>query len=251
LAAIAASASDWSPCFWKYCWAIRPKTPANLEILLGDPAEDPGEAAFDLAFLLQVGGLEQHPADLRPRDAGHLFHADHQDEAGFFRLDGLQPLVDRRRARGAGVLDVGRRLEAQAIVELQHQGSGKALRRKALVEGAEQDLVDLPGADPGVVQRLGRHLADEGFRVLAFVLAEGRVAPADDAGGHVGLSILVGVRDNSNPTARGTDGICCDAALARRIRGRLRDGAKHGPKRDVPLSGVDPSSDRCPRDGRS
>src|SRR3546814_11709687 len=37
----------------------------TLEILLGDTTEDAGEAAFGIAFLLQVARLQQVGADLR------------------------------------------------------------------------------------------------------------------------------------------------------------------------------------------
>src|SRR3546814_5821325 len=77
-----------------------------------------------------------------------------------------------------------RRLEAQAVVRLQHQGGRKGLAREALVEVADEDLVDLVGADAGVLERLQGDASDEGFDIVVLVLAERRVAPADDAGGH-------------------------------------------------------------------
>ena len=54
---------------------------------------------------------------------------------------------------GAGVLDPGRALEAQVGRGLQHQRGGEILRRKAGIEVAEHDLVDVGRRDPGIGQR--------------------------------------------------------------------------------------------------
>ena len=59
----------------------------------------------------------------------------------------LQPLMHRGGAGGAGVLDPGGALEAQIGRGLQHQRSGEILRRKAGIEMAEHDLVDVLGRD--------------------------------------------------------------------------------------------------------
>src|ERR1700721_3073292 len=46
-------------------------------------------------------------------------------------------------AGGAGILDARRRFEAQVGRGLQHQRSGKILRREAGIEVAEHNLVDV------------------------------------------------------------------------------------------------------------
>src|SRR3546814_7686751 len=53
------------------------------------------------------------------RRGGHLLDADAEHEAGLLRGNGIQALVDRGRAGGAGVFHAGRRLEAQARIGLQ------------------------------------------------------------------------------------------------------------------------------------
>ena len=92
--------------------------------------------------------------------------------------------MHRGRTGGAGVLDPGRRLEAQLRVGLQHQRGGKILRREAGVEMAEHDLVDVGGRDAGIGQRLVGDPDDEAFDGLGVELAERRMRPSDDAGGH-------------------------------------------------------------------
>ena len=85
-----------------------------LEVGLGDVPEDAGEAALDLALLLEIGGLQQGLADRGARQLGHLLDADHEHEARLARpaID-FRPSMDRGRAGGAGVLDAGRGLEAE------------------------------------------------------------------------------------------------------------------------------------------
>ena len=85
---------------------------------------------------------------------------------------------------GAGVLDPRRGLEAQVGRGLQHQRSGKILRREAGIEVAEHDLVDVARRNAGIGQRVVGHAHDQALDGLAGKLAEGRVGPADDAGGH-------------------------------------------------------------------
>ena len=98
--------------------------------------------------------MQQVLADLRAGRRRHLLGADHQHDAGRIGVDGADALPDRRRSGGAGVLDARRRLEAQPVVGLQHQAGGEILRRKAGIEMAEHDLVDLVRADAGMVQRV-------------------------------------------------------------------------------------------------
>src|SRR3546814_598856 len=100
----------------------------TLEILLGDTTEDAGEAAFGIAFLLQVARLQQVGADLRPRRVGHLLDPDDEHEACLARGDAAQARMHRSTSRGAGVLHPRRPLEAQGGISLQHQGRGEVLR---------------------------------------------------------------------------------------------------------------------------
>ena len=158
-----------------------------LEIGLRDLAEDAGKAGRRVAVLREVRGAEQVPADLGARRGGHLLGADHEHEAGAPGIDRPDALAHRRRAGGAGVLHARRRLEAEAVVGLQDQARRKVLGREAAVEMAEQDFVDILRTDPGMLQRLDRHLADQAFQRLAFELAEPGMSPAHDACGHVRL----------------------------------------------------------------
>src|SRR3546814_4543141 len=73
------------------------------------------------------------------------------------RTDTLFPYTTLFRS---GILHPGRRLEAQAVVRLQHQGGRKGLAREALVEVADEDLVDLVGADAGVLERSEEHTSE-------------------------------------------------------------------------------------------
>jgi hypothetical protein len=118
---------------------------------------------------------------------GHLLDPDHQRDAGPPRLDGLDRLMHGGGAGRAGVLDARRRLEAELVVRLEHDRGREILRREAGVEMAEQDLVDLLGADAGMVERLIRDPDDQAFDGLVVELAEFAVSPADDAGGHGGV----------------------------------------------------------------
>jgi hypothetical protein len=70
---------------------------------------------------------------------------------------------------------------------LQHQRSGKILRRKAGIEVAEHDLVDVFGLNAGVGQRFAGHFHDQAFHGFAGKLAEGGMRPTHDAGCHVAL----------------------------------------------------------------
>src|SRR3546814_6735063 len=105
----------------------------RLEVLLRDAGEDPGEPALDRRLLLEVARLHEDAADLRPRRVGHLLDADDEHDTAALRLDEVQPLMDGGGACGAGVLDPGRRLEAEMLVRLQRQRSHEVLRREAAV----------------------------------------------------------------------------------------------------------------------
>ena len=85
---------------------------------------------------------------------------------------------------GAGILDAGGALEAQIGRGLQHQRSGKILRREAGIEVTEHDLVDIARGNARIRERFIGHTHDQALDGLAGKLAEGGVGPADDAGGH-------------------------------------------------------------------
>ncbi len=153
-----------------------------LEIGLGDAAEHAGEAAIDLALLLQVGGADQYVGDVR--GLGHLLGADDEHVPRALRRDGVHALMDRGRSRGAGILDARRRLEAQRRIGLQHQRRGEFLAHEH-AHGADENLIDVGGRQPGIGDRVGGDADDQGFDILAFELAEARMRPTHDAGGHV------------------------------------------------------------------
>jgi hypothetical protein len=92
--------------------------------------------------------------------------------------------VDRRRAGGAGVLDAGRRLEAERRIGLEHQRGRELLLDEAAVHRAEKYLVDIGRRDPGIGQCALRDLDDQRFNVAPVMLAEFRMRPPDDAPGH-------------------------------------------------------------------
>jgi hypothetical protein len=93
----------------------------------GDLAEHAGKAAWGLAILRKVGGLQQVLADLGPRRAGHLLDAHHQHGPGALGLDGLDRLMHGSRPGRAGILDPGCRLEAEPVARLEDQGGGEVL----------------------------------------------------------------------------------------------------------------------------
>lgn len=124
-----------------------------------------------------------------PGVPGHLLDADHENDARGLGRDGAQALVHGRGPGGAGILDTGRGLEAQAVIGLQHQRSGEILGREPGVEMPQHDLVDIVGPETGILQRRARHARDEpldGFGVLS---AEGCMGPSDDTCCH-GVSPL-------------------------------------------------------------
>jgi hypothetical protein len=135
-AAIAASASDWSPRRWKYSPAILPKIPAKPPSM---------------------------SADLRTGCRGHLLDAHDQRDARRAGIDRLDALMDRGRAGRAGVLHAGGAFEAQFGRGLQHQRRGEILRREAGVEMPEHDLVDVGRRDPGTGHGLPRDAHDQAF----------------------------------------------------------------------------------------
>ncbi len=95
-----ASASDWSPYFWKY--------------FLRDPAEHAGEACGRLAVFRQIRSTQQVLADFRSGVQGHLLDADHEHDLrrrpAAIELDAL---MHGGRTSGTGILDAGGGLEAQ------------------------------------------------------------------------------------------------------------------------------------------
>jgi hypothetical protein len=118
----------------------------------------------------------------------HLLDAHGERDAGAPGLDRVDALIDRRRARGAGVLHPGHRRESHVVIELKDQRSREFLAVHAAVEGAEIDLVDVRGRDPRVVDGLARGAGDQTLQVNVVETAEAGVAPAHDTGGHDGSS---------------------------------------------------------------
>ena len=154
-----------------------------LEIALRDQAEDSGETARDMGFLPDIGRFEQVFRDFRAARAGHFLDADDEYEAGIPGADRGHALMDRRAARGAGVLDIGCRREAHRIVELQRQRRGKGLLRQA-ARAADDDLVDVPGADARIGERRRRRFEHQRLDVGLGARAECRMAPTDDTCAH-------------------------------------------------------------------
>src|SRR3546814_5171996 len=92
--------------------------------------------------------------------------------------------MHRGASRGAGILHPRRPLEAQGRIFLQNQRRGEILSRKAAIEMAEENLVDVGGADTRIRQRALRHAPDQRLDILVLMAAEERMAPADDASRH-------------------------------------------------------------------
>ena len=136
LAAMAAIASDF----------------AMAEIALRDLAEYTGETGGGVAVLGQIRGTQQVLADLRAGRRRHLLGADHQHDSCGVRIDGTDALPDGGRPGRARILDACRRLETQAVVGLQHEARCEILGGEAGVEMSEHDLVDIVGADAGMVE---------------------------------------------------------------------------------------------------
>ncbi len=155
-----------------------------LEVGARDLAEHAGEPARRATVLGQIGGLEKNVADLRPRRLRHLLDADHQHGLGALGLDGLDRLMHGGRSRRAGILDAGRRLEAELVIGLEDQGGGEILSGEAAVEMAEDHLVDVLRPKARVIQRLVGDADDQALDGLGVELAEGSMGPADDAGSH-------------------------------------------------------------------
>ena len=155
-----------------------------LEVFLRDLAENAGETALDIVLLLAVGGAQQHVVDLGAGQLGHLLDADDEHEPRLAGVDRVEPHMDRRRAGGAGILDAGRRLEAERRVGLEHQRGREFLLDEAAVHRAEKHLVDIGGRDAGIGERALRDFDDQRFDIAPLVPAEFGVRPTDDAPGH-------------------------------------------------------------------
>src|SRR5262249_52882207 len=122
---------------------------------------------------------------------------DHQDQTRPLGGDAGQARMDGGRASGAGVLDAGRALEAQGGFALHDERGREFLALEAGVDLPDEDLVDVGGGDAGVAQGRADPPADQRLRIGALVLAEGCVAPADDAGGHGGDSLRMDCPDDT------------------------------------------------------
>ena len=67
---------------------------------------------------------------------------------------------------------------------MQDKRGGKILCRKARIEVAEYNLIDLLGTDTGIGQRVAGHSHNEAFNSLIAKFSEGRMGPPDNTGGH-------------------------------------------------------------------
>jgi hypothetical protein len=172
-----------------------------LEVEIRNPAENAGKAAFDVGLLAHVGRFQQVFSDLGSGRRRHLLDADHQNDARGLRGDRAQPLLDRGGTRGAGILDPRGALESEFRGGLQHQRGGEILRRKAGVEVAQHDLIDVRGRDSGVREGPIGHLDNETFDGGPVQPAEWRVSPTDDAAGHCGLLLVAFFWDLPRPRA--------------------------------------------------
>ena len=76
-----------------------------IEIGLRELPENTRKAALDRVLLLTIAGAEQDIADLGAADFGHFLNPDDESETGAAGRDRVQPLMDRGRTGGAGVLD--------------------------------------------------------------------------------------------------------------------------------------------------
>src|SRR5579862_7934419 len=132
-----------------------------LEIALRDLPENAGKTTFDGVFFLAIAGAEQNVADPGARHLAHLFDPDDQDKARPAGGDRVQSLVDCRRTGGAGVLDPGCGLEAEAGIGLKHQRGRKLLADKPAIHGPDINRIDIRGADPGIGERRLGHLDDQ------------------------------------------------------------------------------------------
>ena len=72
--------------------------------------------------------------------------------------------MNGRGTGGAGILDARRALEAQIRRRLQNQRGGEILRRKAGIEVAQHDLIDIGGRNAGIGKGIGRDAQQSGFR---------------------------------------------------------------------------------------
>src|SRR3546814_13956544 len=87
---------------------------------------------------------------------------------------------------------MGRRLETEVRMGLEHERGGKLLADEAAAEGAEVDRIDITRFDTRVLERAGGGLDDHVLDVLAFVLADFEMFPTNDAGGHFVRLLVVG-----------------------------------------------------------
>jgi len=71
------------------------------------------------------------------------------------------------RAGGAGVFHTRRALKAQIGRGLQHQRRGEVLRRKACIEMAQHDFIDVLGGNRGIGERIAGDPHDQAFNGLA------------------------------------------------------------------------------------
>ena len=124
-------------------------------VLICHLGEDAHEAAGEIGSGALRVGAEQCTPDGGVVDVRHLLRADHEHGVGRPGQDGLDALVDRGRARGAGVLDPGHGLAPESGCGSHRKGGREGEIGEAAVELGDEDLVDLAGVDLRVGQGLG------------------------------------------------------------------------------------------------
>jgi hypothetical protein len=151
-----------------------------LEVAGGNLAEDAGKTAGRVAFFPDVGAPQQRLADLRVGQRVHLFQADHQRAFHAAAAEGVERRPDGGRSGGAGVFKPHGRRVAQFGNGQRRQRAGEVLAHEAAVEVADEDAVDVRRLQARAGDGGQSRVTDQLLQVDLVVLAEGRVAPADD-----------------------------------------------------------------------
>ncbi len=150
-----------------------------LEICLGDAAEQAGKSALHIGFFLTVAGAEQDVANLGGRCRGHLLGADDERDASATGFDEVHGAVERSGARGAGIFKPHRRHVAKRLVTHGDQGALEILLGKSVVHDADENTVDIFGAETRMFYRGCRDRCHQLLGIFQRRLAERRMRPAD------------------------------------------------------------------------
>ena len=150
-----------------------------LEIGIGKTRECLGKG--NAGFLGLIGGSHQRLGHALGVERRHLFGTDHQHDTRLAGLNGGAGRIDGGRTGCAGVFHPCRGLEAQPLVEIQHQRRRETILDHAAVEMSDKDRIHLARGNSRMFQRLGSRVLNQVFQGLAFKAAEFGMAPADDA----------------------------------------------------------------------